>query len=108
MRILLDECLDTSLRHVIVGHAVETVEYRGWKGLVNGDLLRAAQVDFNVLLTVDKGIPNQQYLQQFDIALIILRPGKRGRARITELIQENLAEALQRIGEGEARLVVLE
>ncbi len=108
MRILMDECLDTSLRHLIGGHEVETVEFRGWKGLVNGALLHVAQAHFDVLLTLDKGIPNQQYLKQFSIALIIMRPGKRGRARLTEFIRDNLDLALMRIESGETQVVVIE
>lgn len=74
MRILLDECLNVALRHQITGHEVETVEHRRWKGKKNGDLLRLAEGDFDAIVTADKSIPSQQYLSQFDIALIVLRP----------------------------------
>ncbi len=74
MRILLDECLNVSLRHEIDGHEVETVEHRHWKGKKNGELPQLAQVDFDAIVTADKNIPDQQYLSQFAIALIVLRP----------------------------------
>ena len=57
---------------------VETVEYRGWKGMKNGALLRAAEEHFDVLVTMDNNLPEQQPLKQFNIAVAILRaPSKR-------------------------------
>ena len=58
MRVLLDEDVPTRLR-LYFGEAVdvETVEYRGWKGLKNGELLRAAQEHFDVLVTMDNHLP---------------------------------------------------
>lgn len=73
LRILLDECLPVRFRFLLPGQHVETVRYRGWLGKKNGDLLSTAQVDFDALVTVDKNIPDQQYLSQFDLALIVIR-----------------------------------
>ena len=54
MRILIDECLPTRCRTWFPGHTVETVEFRGWKGVLNGALLaRAVEAGFEVLLTAD-------------------------------------------------------
>ena len=58
----------------------------GWKGIKNGDLLRAVvQNDFDAFLTMDKTIPKEQYLQQFDIILVILSPTKNTPNYIKEL-----------------------
>ena len=55
MRILIDECLPTRCRAWFPGHGVETVEFRGWKGVLNGALLaRAVEAGFEVLLTADQ------------------------------------------------------
>ena len=43
MKVLLDEDVPVRLRFYFQTAEVETVEYRGWKGLKNGALLRAAQ-----------------------------------------------------------------
>jgi hypothetical protein len=52
IRVLLDEDLPIRLRnHFPEGIEVETVEYRGWKGLENGALLTAAAKDFDALVT---------------------------------------------------------
>jgi predicted nuclease of predicted toxin-antitoxin system len=42
VRILIDECLPTRCRTWFPGHTVETVEFRGWKGVLNGALLARA------------------------------------------------------------------
>lgn len=73
LRILLDENMPVRFRFLITGHHIETVRYCSWLGKQNGDLLRAAQEEFDVLVTVDKHMPDQQYLSQFNIALIVLR-----------------------------------
>jgi len=70
VRVLLDEDVDVHLRHHFPEEmTVETVDFRGWKGLKNGDLLRAAQEYFDVLVTLDDNIPYQQPIRQFDLAV---------------------------------------
>ena len=57
-----------------------------WKVIKNRDLLRAAvQNGFDAVLTMDKTIPKEQYLQQFDIILVILSPTKNTPNYIKEL-----------------------
>lgn len=73
MRILLDECIDESLRHAFPGHDCQTSRFAGLKGLSNGRLLAAAEVaGFEVLLTVDKNLPYQQSLASRSLAVVIL------------------------------------
>jgi len=72
MRLLLDECVPRRLKKEFVGHEVKTAREAGFAGLKNGELLRAATAEFNVLITVDKNIPYQQKLRSLPIALMIL------------------------------------
>jgi predicted nuclease of predicted toxin-antitoxin system len=72
MRILLDECLPKKLKLDLPGHFVRTVPEAGWAGKLNGELLRLAEKDFDVLLTNDQNIEHQQHLNQFDLAYIVL------------------------------------
>ncbi len=72
MRILLDECIDRRLAKEIQGHEVVTVPQAGWAGVQNGDLLRRAQDQFDVFVTVDRNLSFQQPLAQFAIAVIVL------------------------------------
>ena len=89
VRVLLDEDVDIHLRnHFPAEMTVETVEYRGWKGLKNGALLRAAQEHFDVLVTMDDNIPFQQPLQQFDLAVVVLRPSRQRFEDLLVLIPE--------------------
>ena len=73
MKLLIDECIDERLRNLFPGHDCQTVRYAKLAGLKNGDLLSAAEADgFDVLVTVDQSIPEQQNLQGRKIAQIIL------------------------------------
>lgn len=73
MKILLDECIDRRLAKEIVGHEVATVPQAGWAGIQNGELLRLAQAQFDVFVTVDRNLSFQQHLAQFTIAVIVLQ-----------------------------------
>ena len=60
MRLLLDECVPRPFKKEFVGHDVKTAREAGLAGLKNGQLLRAAEGEFDALITVDKSIPYQQ------------------------------------------------
>ena len=73
VRVLLDEGVPEKLRLSFSGaFEVETVRYRGWAGLKNGELLRAAAPVFDALVTVDKRLHYQQHVVSHDIAVIVL------------------------------------
>lgn len=73
MKILFDECIDRRLAKEIEGHEVVTVPQAGWAGIQNGELLRRAQEQFDVFVTVDRNLSFQQRLPQFTIAVIVLQ-----------------------------------
>jgi predicted nuclease of predicted toxin-antitoxin system len=74
MRLLLDECIDERLRLLFPSHDCQTVHFAELAGLKNGLLLEAAEIaGFDVLITVDQNIPDQQNLARRNIALVILR-----------------------------------
>lgn len=73
MRLLLDECIDERLRLLFPGHDCQTARFADLAGLENGRLLEAAEArGFDVLITVDQNIPDQQNLAGREIALVIL------------------------------------
>jgi predicted nuclease of predicted toxin-antitoxin system len=73
MQVLLDENLPHKLCKHLSGHQVETVNRRGWGGLKNGDLLKAAESAlFQVFTTADLNLEYQQNLAARRIGLIIL------------------------------------
>ena len=74
MRILLDECVDERLRHLFHQHDCQSARFAGFAGLKNGALLSAAEAaGFEVIVTVDQHIPDQQSLANRHISLLILR-----------------------------------
>jgi predicted nuclease of predicted toxin-antitoxin system len=73
VNILLDECVDRRFGRELVGQAVTTVPRKGWSGIKNGDLLALAENDFDVFITVDRKLAEQQHLPAFKIAVILLR-----------------------------------
>src|ERR1039457_3332738 len=73
MRLLVDECVDERLRLLFPGHDCQTARFANLAGLKNGRLLEAAEAaGFDVLITVDQNIPDQQNLSGRSIALVIL------------------------------------
>lgn len=72
MKLLLDECVVHDLKRDLVGHEVSTVVEAGFGGLENGELLRAASGNFDVLITVDQNLPHQQNIGSLQIAVLIL------------------------------------
>jgi predicted nuclease of predicted toxin-antitoxin system len=74
MKILLDECLALDVRHSFPNHDAHTAQWAGLKGKANSELLRAAELaGYDVLLTVDQGIPQQQRAGGRKLAIILLR-----------------------------------
>lgn len=88
LRILLDESIPEKLRLAFSSFfEVETVRFQGWAGLKNGALLRAAEVRFDILVTVDRGLRHQQNLGARDIAVIVLEAGGTTYADLLPLVQ---------------------
>lgn len=72
MKLLLDESVNTRLRHHFPGHDARTAEYMGWKGKINGDLLSLARNEFDVLITRDQRMPEEQNISDRDVAIMVL------------------------------------
>ncbi len=73
MKLLLDECVTNYLKAEFGDHEVSTIDEAGLKGLKNGKLLVAASDRFDVLLSVDQNLRFQQNLENFSIAVLVLR-----------------------------------
>jgi predicted nuclease of predicted toxin-antitoxin system len=73
MRLLIDECIDQRLRVLFPDHDCQTAAFARLAGLKNGRLLDAAEAaGFEVLITVDQNIPDQQNLAGRTISILIL------------------------------------
>ena len=98
MRLLLDECIDEGLRRHFIGHDCRTARFAGLAGLKNGKLLDAAEAaGFEVIVTVDQSIPDQQNLKFRQIALLILCASTNRRRELERLVPAAL-RALDSIG----------
>jgi hypothetical protein len=96
VNILLDECVDRRLAGELIGHSVTTVPRCGWAGIENGDLLRLAEKEFDVFLTVDRKLSTQQDLTKFDIAIVLIRARSNRLEAIRPLVPE-LLETFSRL-----------
>jgi predicted nuclease of predicted toxin-antitoxin system len=72
MNILFDQGTPAPLRQALTAHTVSTAYEMGWASLANGDLLDAAERDFDVLVTTDQNLPYQQNLEGRRLAILIL------------------------------------
>lgn len=106
MRVLLDENVPRKLKHRLSpDHNVATVPERGWSGLLNGDLLRAADAEFDALVTLDRGIAYQQDLTGLSLRLVVLRSGSNKYEDLLPLVP-SIQAALGRARPGEILQVV--
>ena len=105
MRVLLDENLPRQLkRHFSADVEVLTVQERGWSGIKNSELLRLAAGEFEVFLTMDRGVEFQQNIQSVSIGVLIIRAPSNRFADLQPLISE-VHNALNTIQPGQVRRV---
>jgi len=91
VRILLDECLPRRLKRDLVGHNARTVPEMGWASKQNGELLRLAERQFDVFLTVDRNLSFQQDATQFKIAIVVLAAKGNKYSDLQPLVDDVLA-----------------
>jgi hypothetical protein len=73
VRVLLDEHLLVDLGRDLHGHQVDTVVGRGWAGVKNGDLLQRMRGEYEVLLTMDRGLEFQQNISALPFGVLLIR-----------------------------------
>jgi predicted nuclease of predicted toxin-antitoxin system len=75
MKVLIDECAPRALKLILAsnGHEFLTVQDAGWSGKENGELLALAEVEFDVLVTLDTNLRYQQNLAGRKISIVVLR-----------------------------------
>jgi predicted nuclease of predicted toxin-antitoxin system len=72
VKILFDQGTPAPLRRALSNHAVATAFEKGWSNLSNGNLLREAESEFDLLVTTDKNLQYQQNLAGRRIAILVL------------------------------------
>ncbi|HEX5470796.1 MAG TPA: DUF5615 family PIN-like protein [Lacipirellulaceae bacterium] len=100
MRVLLDECVDGRLAREITGHDVQTVPRMGWAGKRNGELLNLASGQFDIFITVDQNLPNQQKISHYNMAFVVLIAPSNRLVDLRPLVPQLLSK-LERLKSGE-------
>jgi len=104
MKILLDECIDHRFSFELAEHDVKTVSFMEWNALQNGALLKQAEQEFEIFVTVDVNIRFQQNLANIDLAVIILRP-IRNKLRFLIDLTPQIKDVLITINSGDVRTI---
>jgi hypothetical protein len=100
MRLLLDENLPRRLKRHLAPHQVRTVQEMGWSGIKNGRLLRLAEQDFDVLITIDSNMVYQQHVPAFALGLMVLHAPSNRLVDLTGMTAEILAQ-VEKAGPGQ-------
>ena len=94
-RVLLDACVPKRLGSYLSGHEVRHAPRMGWGDLDNGDLLDAMAGRFEILVTVDQGIPRQQRIAGRPVAVAVLRAKTNRLQDLLPLVPKLLATLLK-------------
>ena len=98
MKLLLDENIPGKLTRRFEQHETSHVKHLAWQGLKNGALLAAAKDEaFEVLVTTDVSLYNQQKARLYGIAVLVLRVFQNTSVGIIPLIEkaQRIAHSLQ-------------
>jgi len=105
-RVLIDECLPRKLKVWLSaaqpGWTVQTVQGAGWASMKNGTLLRAADGNFDVLVTADKNMHHQQNFAALAISVLVFPPN---RYKFVQAGVPALVQSLLHIGHGQKAIM---
>ena len=73
MKVLLDECLPRRLLRDLEGFSATTVPRQGWAGRTDSELLKMADAEFDLFITLDSNLVFQQNLRSTNLKIIVLR-----------------------------------
>jgi hypothetical protein len=99
--VLLDEMLPRLLSRELPDHRVSTVAAQGWKGILNGELLRRMETaSVEVFLTADRKMEYQQRLSGRSFGVVVIVAGGTKLKDLHSLADE-LREAVATVAPGE-------
>lgn len=93
-KIILDENLPVPLRLRLQEFDVVTIQYLGWSGIQNGDLIAKIDGHFDILITGDKNLRYQQNIAVRKIAIIELPHTRLG---LIEPLIEKIKTAIREV-----------
>ncbi len=71
-KIILDENLPVPLRLLLSDFDVVTVQFQGWSGTQNGELIALIEGNFDIFITGDKNLRYQQNISGRKLAIVEL------------------------------------
>ncbi len=89
MRVLIDECLDPTVKTLFSGQEAKTVHDLGWDQLPDGPLLKMAQQSFDVFVTIDRNLEYQQNLRKLTLGVVVVEVSK-NQMRFYQVLQPEL------------------
>ena len=103
-RVLLDACVPQELRHRLSVFDVMTARYANLHTLKNGALLAAAEGRFDVLVTVDASMAQQQNLHGRTLSIVVARVKANRLPELLALLPQ-LRAAVQTVSPGHVAVV---
>ena len=105
MLVLLDHGAPRQLRSRLPGHTIHVSAQLGWARLPDGEMLALAEaIGYELLITPDQKIKDQQNLSGLKLAILVLIPNDWGiiRRRVADIVA-----AVNEMGVGEYRELTL-
>lgn len=99
-RVLRDECVPGRLKRDLPGFIVRTVREHGWASKLDGHLLRDAEAEFDIFVTVDRNLVHQQNLSGVRLAVVVL-VAYSNNIRMLRLLVPELLDTLSTIQAGQ-------
>ena len=100
MRVLFDQGTPVPLKQYFPEHQIQTAFELGWARLTNGELLAAAEKQFDVLVTTDRNLQYQQSLAGRRLAILVLPTTSWPKLRVRA---EEISKAIATLKAGEYR-----
>lgn len=72
MRVLLDECLPRRLLRDLSAYMTTTVPRQGWAGTKDRELIKLAEEEFDIFITIDSNLAFQQNLKRSTLCVVVL------------------------------------
>jgi hypothetical protein len=105
-KVLLDEGVPHGVRGWLTDHEVVTVQWLGWDGIKNGQLLTSAKNQgFEVIITADQQWPYQQNLPEHHVGIIVITNSNWLLLRSNTVVREALLVAVEVVQPGEISVV---
>jgi hypothetical protein len=99
MKVFVDECVTSRLLPHLAGRDLTHISSTPWRGKQNGELLLLVERSYDVFLTTDSHLPEQQNLTRFHLAFVCLRGRSNKVEDLLPLVPDLLA-ALDQIESG--------